>query len=78
MPVAVLERARSQLFQKLCLAANIIRHMLPLTLREANPELLWRAAELRRQMTPEERLVWQELRGNRLGVRFRRQQALAP
>src|SRR5215471_840383 len=43
-----------------------------------NPELLRRAAELRRHMTPEERIVWQELRGNRLGVHFRRQQPLAP
>jgi very-short-patch-repair endonuclease len=43
-----------------------------------NPELLRRAAELRHQMTPEERIVWQELRGNRLGVHFRRQQPLAP
>ena len=44
----------------------------------ANPELLRRAAELRQQMTPEERIVWQEVRGNRLGVHFRRQQPLAP
>jgi very-short-patch-repair endonuclease len=43
-----------------------------------NPELLRRAAELRQHMTPEERIVWQELRGNRLGVHFRRQQPLAP
>jgi very-short-patch-repair endonuclease len=29
-------------------------------------------------MTPEERVIWQELRGNRLGAHFRRQQVLAP
>jgi very-short-patch-repair endonuclease len=46
--------------------------------RPTNPELLRRAAELRQHMTPEERMVWQELRGNRLGVHFRRQQPLAP
>jgi very-short-patch-repair endonuclease len=45
---------------------------------QINPELLHRAAELRRRMTPEERILWQELRGNRLGVHFRRQQPLAP
>ena len=44
----------------------------------ANPELLRRAAELRKHMTPEEQLVWQELRGNRLAVHFRRQHPLAP
>jgi hypothetical protein len=29
-------------------------------------------------MTPEERIVWEQLRANRLGVHFRRQQPLAP
>jgi len=53
--------------------------MLPLTLREQrNPELMRRAIELRQHMTPEERVIWQELRGNRLGAHFRRQQVLAP
>ncbi len=53
--------------------------MLPLTLREQrNPELMRRAIELRHHMTPEERVVWQELRGNRLRAHFRRQQVLAP
>ena len=45
---------------------------------QVNPELLRRAAELRKHMTPAEQLVWQELRGNRLGVHFRRQHPLAP
>jgi very-short-patch-repair endonuclease len=55
------------------------RQMPPLTLREQrNPELMRRALELRERMTPEERVIWQELRGNRLGAHFRRQQVLAP
>jgi very-short-patch-repair endonuclease len=50
-----------------------------LTLREQrNPELLRRAMDLRQRMTPEERVIWQQLRGNRLGAHFRRQQLLAP
>jgi len=50
-----------------------------LTVREQrNPELMRRALELRGRMTPEERVIWQELRGNRLGAHFRRQQVLAP
>ncbi|MGH7812824.1 MAG: endonuclease domain-containing protein [Candidatus Binataceae bacterium] len=53
--------------------------MLPLALRDQNnPESIPRAAELRKHMTPEERIVWDELRGNRLGTHFRRQQPLAP
>jgi very-short-patch-repair endonuclease len=53
--------------------------MTVLTLREhRNPELMRRALELRGRMTPEERVIWQELRGSRLGAHFRRQQVLAP
>jgi very-short-patch-repair endonuclease len=38
---------------------------------------LLRARELRRDMTDEERLLWQHLRGNRLGgLHFRRQQVI--
>ena len=47
-------------------------------LTQVNPELLRHAAELRKQMTPEEQIVWQELRGNRLGIHLRRQHPLAP
>ena len=36
-----------------------------------------RSRELRRDMTPAETNFWQELRGNKLGVRFRRQQVIA-
>jgi very-short-patch-repair endonuclease len=36
-----------------------------------------RARELRRAMTPEEKLLWQRLRGNQLdGLHFRRQQVI--
>ncbi|MBN1449688.1 MAG: DUF559 domain-containing protein [Anaerolineales bacterium] len=40
-------------------------------------EKLNRARELRREMTPAEKILWQELRGNKLGVHFRRQQVIA-
>ncbi len=36
-----------------------------------------RARELRREMTPAEKVLWQELRGNKLGLHFRRQQIIA-
>lgn len=38
---------------------------------------LERAKELRREMTPAEKLLWKELRANKLGVHFRRQQIIA-
>jgi very-short-patch-repair endonuclease len=37
---------------------------------------LERAKELRREVTPAEKLLWQEIRANKLGVRFRRQQVI--
>ena len=40
-------------------------------------EKLERSRELRREMTPAEKILWQELRGNKLGVHFRRQQVIA-
>src|SRR3972149_5613591 len=40
-------------------------------------EKLQRAKELRREMTPAKKILWQELRGNKLGVHFRRQQVIA-
>jgi len=40
-------------------------------------EKLQRAKELRRDMTPAEKILWQELRTNKLGVHFRRQQVIA-
>ena len=38
---------------------------------------LQRAKELRREMTPAEKFLWNELRANKLGVHFRRQQVIA-
>ena len=38
---------------------------------------LERAKELRREMTPTKKIFWQELRANKLGVHFRRQQIIA-
>ena len=38
---------------------------------------LQRAKELRREMTPTEKVLWNELRANKLGVHFRRQQVIA-
>ena len=40
-------------------------------------EKLQRARELRQEMTPAEKILWQELRGNKFGVHFRRQQVIA-
>jgi very-short-patch-repair endonuclease len=37
---------------------------------------LQRAKELRREMTPTEKILWKELRANKLGVHFRRQQVI--
>jgi len=36
-----------------------------------------RAKELRRDMTPAEKILWEELRANKLGAHFRRQQVIA-
>jgi very-short-patch-repair endonuclease len=40
-------------------------------------EKLNRARELRSEMTPAEKILWQEVRTNKLGVHFRRQQIIA-
>lgn len=37
-----------------------------------------RARQLRKNLTPEETKLWKALRGNRLGIRFRRQHAIGP
>ena len=39
-------------------------------------EKLQRAKELRRELTPAEKILWEELRANKLGVHFRRQQVI--
>ena len=42
--------------------------------RRVHPVILARARELRREMTPQERKLWQHLRGKQLyGMKFRRQ-----
>jgi very-short-patch-repair endonuclease len=46
--------------------------------QKVDPAKIQRAHELRSQMTPEERILWQHLRTNRLGgYHFRRQQIIA-
>ena len=40
-------------------------------------EKLQRARELRQEMTPAEKILWNELRTNKLGIHFRRQQIIA-
>jgi hypothetical protein len=39
--------------------------------QQVTKEKLQRAKELRRDMTPAEAILWQELRANKLGVHFR-------
>ena len=47
------------------------------TEQKVSKEKLQRAKELRREMTPAEKVLWEELRTNKLGVHFRRQQIIA-
>ena len=47
------------------------------TSQKVTKEKLHRAKELRREMTPAEKILWEELRANKLGVHFRRQQVIA-
>ncbi|MBE9050856.1 DUF559 domain-containing protein [Nostocales cyanobacterium LEGE 11386] len=45
--------------------------------QKINPDKIQRAKELRRHMTPSEKILWQHLRGNRLNnLHFRRQQII--
>ncbi|AFY50558.1 hypothetical protein Nos7524_4821 [Nostoc sp. PCC 7524] len=45
--------------------------------QKINPIKIHRVKELRRQMTPAEKILWEYLRGNRLhGLHFRRQQII--
>ena len=44
--------------------------------QKVTKEKLQRAKELRREMTPAEKILWEELRANKLGVHFRRQQVI--
>ena len=47
------------------------------TEQRVTSEKLQRAKELRREMNAAEQVLWQELRANKLGVHFRRQQIIA-
>ena len=42
----------------------------------SNPKTRTRAIELRKELTPAERKLWSYLRGDKLGVNFRRQHAI--
>lgn len=46
------------------------------TNQKVTKEKLQRAKELRREMTPAEKILWEELRANKLGGHFRRQQVI--
>ena len=45
--------------------------------QQVNPAKKQRARELRRKMTPEEKILWHYLRDGKLGFKFRRQQVVA-
>lgn len=45
--------------------------------QKVTKEKLERAKELRREMTSAEEILWQELRADKLGAHFRRQQVIA-
>jgi very-short-patch-repair endonuclease len=45
--------------------------------QKVTKEKLQRAKEFRRNMTPAEKILWQELRANKLSIHFRRQQIIA-
>ena len=47
-----------------------------ITNQKVTARKLQRAKELRREMTPAEKILWEELRANKLGVHFRRQQII--
>ena len=61
----------------------VLNYNLAMPVKNINPgqkvtkEKLQRAKELRREMTPAEKILWNELRANKLGVHFRRQQVIA-
>ena len=44
--------------------------------RRSTPTIMHRAGELRKESTPAERKLWAYLRGDKLGVNFRRQHAV--
>jgi very-short-patch-repair endonuclease len=44
--------------------------------RRSTPKIMHQAGELRTELTPAERKLWAYLRGDRIGVNFRRQHAI--
>ncbi len=46
------------------------------TNQKVTAQKLKRAKELRREMTPAEKILWEKIRANKLGVHFRRQQVI--
>jgi very-short-patch-repair endonuclease len=44
--------------------------------RRSTPKMMHQAGELRKESTPAERKLWAYLRGDKLGVNFRRQHAI--
>jgi very-short-patch-repair endonuclease len=46
------------------------------TNQKVTAQKLQRAKELRREMTPAEKILWEELQANKQGVHFRRQQII--
>ena len=60
----------------------VLNYNLAMSVKNINPgqkvtkEKQERARELRRNMTPAEKILWRELRANKLGVHFRRQQVI--
>lgn len=54
-----------------------MKNIPPIADQKVSPELRARARELRQQMTPQEKRLWEKLRANRLeGWLFRRQQII--
>lgn len=46
--------------------------------RRSTPKIMRQAGQLRKTLTPAERKLWSALRGDQLGVSFRRQHAIGP
>ena len=56
-----------------------MKRLCPITQQAVSPGRVLRAKEMRREMTPAERKLWESLRSNRLGgFHFRRQQIIGP
>ena len=53
-----------------------LRHMPERPRKRPSPALRSRSAELRREQTPAEQIMWQHLRGGKTGAKFRRQHVI--